>query len=295
MDLLNILIERVQGMIADFVRLLPQFAIALLVLAVTWATANLARVIVTNVSRRGGLRPSLVTLFATLGGIVVWIFGILIALAVLLPGVTAGSLLTVVGFTSVAIGFAFKDIFENFLAGVLIMLRKKMRIGDHIECESVEGRIEKITLRDTHLRKLTNELTIVPNGYLFRNPVRIITDADLRRHELVVGVAYDTDLDQAVEVIQGAVRKLDLVTRVKPVEVYAREFADSAIEFTVRWWSGSKMVDMHKSRDQVVRGIKRALDGAGIEIPFPQLTATVRSLPAEEDEAERVRPRAALK
>ena len=276
-------------------RLLPQLAIALLVLVLAWAIANLARVIVTNVSRRSGLRPSLVTLFATLGGIVVWIFGILIALAVLLPGVTAGSLLTVVGFTSVAIGFAFKDIFENFLAGVLIMLRKKMRIGDHIECESVEGRIEKITLRDTHLRKLTNELTIVPNGYLFRNPVRIITDADLRRHELIVGVAYGTDLDQAVEVIQDAVRKLDLVTRVKPVEVYAREFADSAIEFTVRWWSGSKMIDMHKSRDQVVRAIKRALDGAGIIIPFPQLTATVRSLPAEEDEAERARPRAALK
>lgn len=274
MDLVNILIERVQDMVAGFVRTVPQLMIALIVLVIAWAIANVARAITERVSKRSGVRPSLVTLFATLAGIVVWIFGILVALAVLLPGVTAGSLLTVVGFTSVAIGFAFKDIFENFLAGVLIMLRKKMRIGDHIECESVEGRIEKITLRETHLRKLTNELTIVPNGYLFRNPVRIITDADLRRHETIVGVAYDTDLDQAVDVITKAVRGLDVVTRAKPVEVYAREFADSAIEFTVRWWSGSKMVEMHKSRDQVVRAIKRALDEAGIVIPFPQVVNT---------------------
>ena len=299
MDLLNILIERVKDMVAGFVRMLPQLLIALLVIAFTWLVANLARAVVTRVSKGAGLRPSLVALFATLAGIVAWVFGILVALAVLLPGVTAGSLLTVVGFTSVAIGFAFKDIFENFLAGILIMLRKKMRIGDHIECEGVEGRIEKITLRDTHLRKLTNELTIVPNGYLFRNPVRIITDADLRRYELVVGVDYATDLDQAVEVMQAAVRKLELVTRVKPVEVYAREFADSSIEFTVRWWSGSKMIDMHKSRDQVVRAIKRALDAAGIEIPFPQLTATVRAQPSEQSDVQSAedgpRPRAAVK
>ena len=274
MDLVEILIERVQAMIAGFVRTLPQLVLALVVLLITWGVAHLVRSLVQRFARQAGVRPSLVALFSTLAGVVTWIFGILVALAVLLPGVTAGSLLTIVGFGSVAIGFAFKDIFENFLAGVLIMMRRKMRIGDHIECEEVEGRIEQITLRETYLRRLDSQLTIVPNSYLFKNPVRIITDADLRRHEIVVGVAYGSDLDQAAEAISGAVKGLSLVNHARPVEVFAREFDDSSINFTVRWWSGSKQVEMHRSRDQVVRAIKRAVDSAGIEIPFPQLTAS---------------------
>lgn len=274
MDLVNILIERVQDMVAGFVRTLPQLALALLVMLITWGAAYAGRNVVRRISSRAGVRPSLTALFVTLAGVAVWIFGLLIALAVLLPGVDAGSLLTVVGLGSVAVGFAFKDIFENFVAGVLIMLRRKMRMGDQIECEGVEGRIELITLRETYLRKLDNQLTIVPNGFLFRNPVRIVTDGDLRRHEIEVGVAYGTDLDQAAVTIETAVRALEIVSRSKPVEVFAKEFGESSIDFTVRWWSGSRMIDMHKSRDQVIRAVNRALAEAGIEIPFPQLVTT---------------------
>jgi len=271
MDILNILVERVQEMLAGFVRMLPQLALALLVLLVTWLVASLARAAVHRMARRTRLRPSLVALFVTLTGVLVWIFGILVALAILLPGVNAGSLLAVLGLGSVAVGFAFKDIFENFLAGILIMLRKKMRIGDMIECEGVEGRVEQITLRETYLRLLSAELTIVPNSYLFKNPVKIVTDSPRRRHEIVVGVAYGTDLDQAREVIANAARSVDVIDAERPVEVFAREFNDSSIDFTVRWWSGSEPVEMHRSRDKVVRAIKAALDQAGIEIPFPQV------------------------
>ncbi|MBA2771869.1 MAG: mechanosensitive ion channel family protein [Sphingomonas sp.] len=274
MNLVNILVERVQDMIASFVRTLPQLALSLLILLATWAVAQIARKLVRRISARAGVRPSLVALFMTLSGIVVWIFGLLVALAVVLPGVNAGSLLTVVGLGSVAVGFAFKDVFENFVAGVLIMLRRKMRMGDQIECEGVEGRIELITLRETHLRKLDNELTIVPNGFLFRNPVRIVTDADLRRHEIEVGVAYGTDLDQAAGAIETAIRGLKIVSRSKPVEVFAKEFGESSIDFTVRWWAGSRMIDMHKSRDQVIRAVNRALADAGVTIPFPQVVTT---------------------
>ena len=184
-------------MFAGFVRMLPQLALSLFVLAITWVIASLARAAVFRMTRRTRLRPSLIALFVTLTGVLIWLFGILIALAVLLPGVNAGSLLAVLGLGSVAVGLAFKDIFENFLAGVLIMLRKKMRIGDMIECEGVEGRVEQITLRETYLRLLSAELTIVPNSYLFKNPVKIITDSRRRRHEVIVAVAYGTDLDQA--------------------------------------------------------------------------------------------------
>jgi small-conductance mechanosensitive channel len=270
MDLFKILIDRMQEMAAQLVRMLPQLAIAVFVLLITWAVANLVRGAIGRVTARTRLRPSLSALFVTLAGILVWIFGVLASLAVIFPGVNAGSLITVLGFGSVAIGFAFRDIFENFLSGVLIMLRRKMRIGDLIECEGIEGRVEQTTLRETYIRRLDNQLTIVPNSFLFKNPVRILTDAKLRRYEITVGVAYDTDLDKAAALIAEAVSPLDGVDKRKPVDVFAREFGESSIDFTVRWWSGSKQLDMHQSRDRAVRAIKRALDKAGIEIPFPQ-------------------------
>lgn len=270
MDVLNILLERVQEMLAGFVRTLPQLVIALLVLLVTWPITHAVRTAVSRLSSRTRLRPSLRALFVTLASVLVWLFGILVALAVILPGVNAASLLTIVGFGSVAIGFAFRDIFENFLAGILIMLRRKMRIGDLIECEGVEGRVEQTTLRETYLRRLDNQLTIVPNSFLFKNPVRILTDAKWRRYEIVVGVAYGSDLEEATQLIRGAVAKLDGIADGKPVDVYAREFGESAIELTIRWWAGSQQLEMHRTRDRVIRAIVQALDEAGIEIPFPQ-------------------------
>ena len=92
-----------------------------------------------------------------------------------------------------------------------------------------------------------------------------------RRHEIIAGVAYGTDLEQAREVIETAARSVDVDSN-RPVEVFAREFNDSSIDFTVRWWSGSEPIEMHRSRDRVLRAIKASLDQAGIEIPFPQVS-----------------------
>lgn len=276
MDILDILIGRINEMGAGFVRMLPQLVIALLVVVVTWGLAKAARRLLDRVLRRADMRRTLINLFETLLGVLVWTIGLLIAATIIFPGVTPANLLALLGLGSVAIGFAFKDIFENFLAGVLIMLRKKVNIGDVIECEAVEGRVEQITLRDTYLRHLSNELVLVPNAYLFKNPLKILTDEPLRRHEVEVGIAYDADLDSASEVIASAVKSIEVVEKNRPVEVFAREFGDNSINLLVRWWAGSTPVQAHASRDKVVRAIKSALDEAGVEIPFPQRTLWFR-------------------
>lgn len=282
MNIVTILLRRVQEMGAELIRLLPQLCIALLVIIVTVIAAKFARRIAEKLLGRTELRGTLINLVETMVGVLIWVLGTLIAMTVIFPGVTPASILAVLGLGSVAVGFAFKDIFENFLAGVLIMLRKRMRLGDVIECEQIEGRVEAISLRDTHLRRLNNELVIVPNAFLFKNPVRIITESKLRRHDVEVGVAYDVDLDAAATVIRKAVSDCDNVTEERPIEVYAKEFGDSSINFLVRWWAGSKPVDAHASRDQVVRAIKRALDDAGMEIPFPYRTLTFKGGGPEE-------------
>ena len=206
----------------------------------------------------------------------IWLFGVMLAAIIVFSDLTPGSLFAGLGIGEVAIGFAFQDIFENFLAGVLIMLREKMRIGDTIECEGIIGKVEHITLRETHIRALSGELTVVPNSILFKNPVEILTDQDRRRFDVVVGVAYDPNLDQAAEVIRKSVESVDGIILDKGIDVFAQEFNSSSVDFKVRWWTGSTNRDGHESRDKVICTIKQGLDNAGIKIPFPHVTPTFK-------------------
>ncbi len=268
--------DQLVDMAEGFIRALPSLAIALVILLLTWIVAKFAVRIADRLTGKTEIRPSLKNLIDTVVKLAIWIVGLMVALIVVMPGMTPAGLIAGLGIGAVAIGFAFQDIFENFLAGVLIMLREKMRIGDVIECEGIVGKVEHITLRETYVRKLSGEVTLVPNSMLFKNPVEILTDEVQRRHEVVAGVSYDTDLDQAADVIRKSVESCENVDAAKGVDVFAQEFNSSSIDFKVRWWSGSKPRDMWESRDKVVRAIKRGLDDAGIEIPFPYITHTFK-------------------
>lgn len=276
MDYIATLRAQLEQMANGFVAALPSIVIALVILLVTWIVARFAVRIADMLVGRSEMRPSLKMLIDTLVRLAIWIIGIMLAAVVVMPSLTPASLFAGLGIGAVAIGFAFQDIFQNFLAGVLIMIRRKMQIGDIIECENISGRVEYISLRESHIRALSNELTIVPNATLFKNPVKILTDDELRRHEIVVGVAYDTDLDRAADVIRRAVEKIQTIEHRRGVEVYAQEFNTSSIDFLVRWWSGSTPKAGWESKDKAVRAIKRALDDAGIEIPFPYITHTFK-------------------
>ena len=268
--------EQLQDMGEGFVETLPTLGIALFIVFLTWILARFAVRFSDMIVGRTEIRASLKTLIDTLVKLGIWLLGLFIAAIVVMPDLTPASLLAGLGIGAVAIGFAFQDIFENFLAGVLIMVREKMRIGDVIECEGITGKVEHITLRETHVRKLSGELTVVPNSVLFKNPVEILTDEDQRRHEVVVGVSYDTQLDHAADVIRRAVEDVDDVLASKGIDIFAQEFNSSSVDFLVRWWAGSSPRSGWESKDKVVRAIKAALDDAGIEIPFPYVTHTFK-------------------
>ncbi|WP_324827343.1 mechanosensitive ion channel family protein [Qipengyuania zhejiangensis] len=276
MDYIGTLRGQLQSMGEGFVETLPSLAIALFVVFITWIVARFAVRISDMFVGRTEIRASLKTLIDTIVRLTIWVLGLFVAAIVVIPDLTPSSLLAGLGIGAVAIGFAFQDIFENFFAGVLIMLREKMRIGDVIECEGITGKVEHITLRETHVRKLSGELTVVPNSILFKNPVEILTDVDQRRHQVVVGVSYDTNLDHAADVIRRAVEGADDVLVTKGVDIFAQEFNSSSVDFLVRWWAGSTPRAGWESKDKVIRAVKAALDEANIEIPFPYVTHTFK-------------------
>ena len=261
---------------ASLVARLPHIVIAIFFIVLTAVVSRISVYIFRKAIRRTSLRPALVDVLGKLLAIVIWIIGLLIAATILFPDLTPGNLLAGLGLGSIAIGLAFKDIFENFLAGLFILLREPMRIGDFVECNDVDGVVEKITLRDTYIRRSDGQLVLVPNGMLFTNPVFVVTDQALRRITVICGVAYGEDVDEARSVIEKAVEAVPSVDKSKGVQIFAREFASSSIDFEVTWWTGSKPLEERRSRDEVVAAVKRALDEAGIEIPFPYRTLTFK-------------------
>ncbi|MDX1519245.1 MAG: mechanosensitive ion channel family protein, partial [Gammaproteobacteria bacterium] len=180
------------------------------------------------------------------------------------------------GIASIAVGFAFKEIFENFFAGILLLWRFPMEPGDYIECEGVMGKIEDITVRMTTIRKVSGELIVLPNSYLFKNPLVILTNIPKVRVGIIAGVAYGEDLERAVSVIEDAVTSCDTVSKDRPVQVFPHEFGSSSVDIEVVWWTDPDPVDIRRSRGEVIMAIKRALDDEGIEIRFPYRTLTFK-------------------
>lgn len=273
-DVLGSLLDQLESFLEGFVRSLPNIAVAVVLLVLTWVAARVVRRVLGKGLEAAQVRNALIELTQTLANIGVWILGILITMSVLFPSVKPSSVLAALGVGGIAVGFAFKDIFENFLAGVMILLRKPMRIGDFIECEGVEGKIAEILIRDTYVRQNDGQLVLVPNAMLFKNPVYVRTERELRRYSIVAGVGYDVDVDAARDVILEAVEQVDMVSKDKPIDVFAREFNSSSVDFTVRWWTDSEQRSMHESRDKVIASIKKALEKADMEIPYPYRTLT---------------------
>jgi small-conductance mechanosensitive channel len=276
MKLIETMSASLRGLARDFFAQLPQILIALGVLILTWLAARWASRLLARLFGRTRMRRSLIELLQKLLATVIWVVGILIAATIAFPTLTPAKVLTALGLGSIAVGFAFKDIFENFLAGLLILFREPFRLQDYIESEGIEGFVEEITIRDTHLRQTDGQRVVIPNAQLFKNPVTVRTDRDRRRTTIICGIAYGDDVDQARDVMARALADLPTVDKDQPIEIFAQAFGGSSIDFEVTWWTGSKPLDLRRSRDEVVAAVKRALDDAGIEIPFPYRTLTFK-------------------
>ena len=286
-DILAGIHQRILGHLTDLLAASPRILGALAVVALTGVIAWAARRLIERAGSGLRFRTALVEVAGMLAAALAWVLGLLVAATIAFPSVTPADVLTALGLGSIAIGFAFKDIFENFFAGILILLREPFKLGDHVECQEIEGAVERISVRDTHVRQTDGQLVVVPNAKLFQNPVRVRTNLTFRRVKIICGIAYGEDADRARDVIHDAVIAVDSVRDdIRDVQVFAHDFGASSVDFEVAWWTGSRPVDIRASRDEVVRAVKRALDAAGIEIPFPQRSVWMRREEAAEEEAD---------
>ncbi|TWT63440.1 mechanosensitive ion channel family protein [Rubinisphaera italica] len=272
----SVIVESVLKIWDDFLVHLPLLVVGFVVLLLTWLIANIVGRIVRWSMSKSNLRSGLKSLFGQLIQIVIWVVGLMIVAIIIFPGMTPSKAITVLGLGSVAIGFAFKDIFENFFAGIFILWKFPFDPGDYIACGDNEGEVQDIDIRMTTIRQVDGQLITLPNAQLFKEPVRVMTHEKHRRMSVVCGVSYDTPLDKAIDVLQKAVDGCKLIDQSRGTEVFAQQFGSSSIDFLIRWWANPRPVDEVKTRSEVIFAIKSALDAAEIEIPFPYRTMTFK-------------------
>jgi hypothetical protein len=122
---------------------------------------------------------------------------VLVAVAVTFPSVKPVDLLAGLGVFSLAIGFAFQDILENTLSGILLLFRQPFRSGDQIQVMDQVGTVEEINIRETRMTTFDGELVVVPNRDVYKNVIVVFTHGELRRQDFVVGVAFESDTEEA--------------------------------------------------------------------------------------------------
>lgn len=258
------------GYVWAAVEAMPTILVAVVVLGVTWWLSRLAPraagVLIKHLTQDKSLRR----LAGITSRVLIWALGVLVAATIVFPGLGVGDLVGVLGLTSVAIGFAFKDIFQNFLAGIIILAQRPFHIGDQIKVNDMEGTVRDIQIRFTAIETYHGERIIVPNAELYTHAVLVRTANAWRRSVFQTGIAYHEDINEAREVILGALKGCDEVASEPAPRALVVGHGDNSINFEVLYWTRSDAGSVRSAGDQVGTRIKYALDEAGIEIPFPQ-------------------------
>ncbi|MGD9683975.1 MAG: mechanosensitive ion channel family protein [Candidatus Obscuribacterales bacterium] len=209
MDALSLVMDTLVELTTKFVRHLPLLAAGLLVILLFNWLAKVLQGSVRRVADRSGLDIALASIFASLTGIVARIIGVLVACVVVIPSFEPGSLIAGLGLSSVAIGFAFKDILQNFVAGILILWNKPFAVGDVIETGGHLGTVDLINVRSTYIRTFDGKQVIIPNGDVFESDVKVFSAYPNQRIAISVGIGYGDSIDQAQEVMLEAVRSVE--------------------------------------------------------------------------------------
>ncbi len=165
---LGVAIERVDSWVDGTIRLLPNIAVALFILAISIGIGIAVRLLVENRARKRKRE----NLGDVLGGFVKWVIillGFLLAATIVIPSLKPGDMIAGLGVSSVAIGFAFKDILQNWLAGLLILLRQPFNIDDQIEVNGFEGTVMRIETRATIIRTYDGQRVVLPNSDIYTN------------------------------------------------------------------------------------------------------------------------------
>lgn len=229
--------------------------------------SRLLRLVLHRVFRARGRGPSYTAVFSTLGG---WFFlalALAVGLTVAFPSVRFSSILGGLGIISVAVGIAAQSVLGNLFAGVLTVYREPFRAGDQVAIGDVSGTVIDVNLREIVIRTFDGKRVLIPNSVAHGGVITVQTGYERTRSTVLVGVAYETDLELAREVALAAVRGVPAVHDDPPPRALIQEAGASTVNIAVLFWSGSQQMETNEALDAVISSLISAYRSAGIEMP----------------------------
>lgn len=283
--------DRLALKLERFVALLPVLLVAVLVVVLAWWLGRWIsrRAVLARAARHN---PFLLDLARSAVRWAVAAVGLVVALEILGATHLVGAVLGTAGVLGIALGFAFKNILENYLAGVLLSLRQPFAPRDHVEIGGHEGLVVALTSRATILMTLDGNHLRIPNAQVFGTVILNYTRNPLRRLEFEVGVGVDEDLLQAGRVGTDALAEVDGVIAQPPPRAQVVALGDWAVQLRYLAWVDQRSHEFRLVQSEAIRRVKEALDAAGVDMPYPVYRLRMDAASEPAPRAGRVEPAA---
>lgn len=228
------------------------------------------------VFERSGVQEDAAQLLTVILRYVIIGFGVMLALGHI--GFNITGLLAGLGVAGLALGFAAKDTLANFIAGMTILWDRPFRVGDRVEIDEEFGQVKRITLRSTRIHTNRNLVVIIPNQTVLNNKIVNHTMQAATRVDVVFGIAYKEDIDEVRRLVLALTEGDDRIRARPAPDVVVTELAESSVNLALRFWIRNPHTEIPLDLEYMER-VKKALDGAGIEIPFPKRSVYVERVP----------------
>ncbi len=246
--------------------------IALLIISVGLSISLLVRKIIYRVSVRF-MPEDISSIFAKL------VYYVLVAIVVITAFGTLGIDLTgfviAGGILGIILGFALQSVTSNFISGLFLFWERPLKIGDLVDIDGIVGRVVDISIMSTKIMGLDGVPIRIPNEKVFQSVIKNPAKSVARRIDFIVGISYRSDAEKAYRVIKEVIEKHPFVLVNPPPDIFVEELGDSSVNIRVRVWAPTS--EWYNVKKELLWNIKKALDKAGIEIPYPQHDLWFRS------------------
>lgn len=191
-------------------------------------------------------------------------------------GVQTASVIAVLGAAGLAVGLALQGSLSNLAAGVLLVMFRPFRAGEYVDLGGVAGTVLNVQIFSTTMRTVDGKIVVIPNGKIIAGNIINFSREPVRRNEFIIGVAYDSDIDQVKKILTDIIQSDERILKDREMTVRLNELGASSINFVVRAWS--KSGDLQNVYWDVLERIKREFDAAGISFPYPQMDVNVKKV-----------------
>jgi small-conductance mechanosensitive channel len=275
------MLSALQDLLTDFIDNAPQFLIAIAIFVATLIFSRVAERWTERSTKQQIEDVQTRKYLAQTARYAVLVLGILAALDQI-PGIKITSFLAGLGILGFTIGFALQDIARNFIAGLLLLLRKPFSADDAVEIAGHDGIVMELNMRDTVIKTWDGVMEIIPNLDVYTNPIVNYSELPLRRRTVMVGLGYGEDVDRAKEIILDTIRTTEGVLEEPAPEILTEELGDATLNLAARFWVNQQTHNLFGVHSDVVDAINAAAEREDIDMPYPiQVVKLEADLPFE--------------